>query len=157
MLFTRQWYDKLIICGLVLGLFLYVSYRPQFRLREQMPPEFGPDTTLDSRARSAELRIAQRYWTCAVQQIQWRYAYGSQLPQDPPSDYTITAAGVKPSASELDTRIHYWKKLHLVWTLPDAWEKTYTWTLDWIGDGMEAVSNWLQEHVAKPFNAFWRN
>jgi hypothetical protein len=154
MLFTRQWYDKLIVCAFALGLFLYASYRPQFRLREQMPPEFVADTpSSHDQKQGAEQRIAQEYWDCAVKEIQWRYTYGSLLPQDPPPEYTITTAGGDPGTGDRDTRIRYWKRLRLVWTLPSAWEKTYTWTLDWLPGWAKTPSRWLQEHAAKVFNA----
>jgi hypothetical protein len=154
MLFRRQWYDKLVICAFALGLFLYASYRPQFRLREQMPQEFAATTSSShDQKEGSEQRIAQEYWNCAVKEIQWRYTYGSQLPQDPPPEYTITSAGVQPGTGDRDARIRYWKRLRLVWTLPSAWDKTYMWTLGWLPEWAKVPGRRLQERVTKVLNA----
>jgi hypothetical protein len=153
MLFTRQWYDKLIVCAFALGLFLYASYRPQFRLREQMPPEFVADTpSSHDQKQGAEQRIAREYWDCAVKEIQWRYAYGSALPEQPPPQFTIESASASVGAGNPAIREHYWQKLRAVWFLPSIWGQTYRWDFSWMRNPIKGAAEWVQGIGRRYFN-----
>jgi hypothetical protein len=143
MLFKKQKFDWIMVALFALGLFLYVSYQPRFRLSAAMPADFvdtplaGPSQKLDP-----EAKIASAYWSCLANNIQWQYGYGHTLPSDPPPDFTaIHASGT--AAEDTATRIRYWHKAQHVWYLPTAWQKQYEWnfdwTTDWVQNGGEAL------------------
>jgi len=67
--------EKIVIPLVVLGLIGYMSYRPKFRLRVDMPPAFvDASSALSAAKRVPEEQIARAYWDCAVTEIQWKYS-----------------------------------------------------------------------------------
>lgn len=74
-------------------LFVYASTRPIMRLRADMPSRFrDASKTAGVAQRLAEQRLAEAYWNCALTFIQWKYSYGSPLPDDPPDEFRIKVA-----------------------------------------------------------------
>lgn len=74
-------------------LFVYASTRPIVRLRADMPPRFADvSKTAGVAQRKVEQRLAETYWNCALTFIQWKYSYGSPLPDHPPDEFRIRVA-----------------------------------------------------------------
>ena len=148
MLFKKQKSDWILVALFALGLFLYGSYQPRFRLNAVMPADFV-DTPLagPSQKPGPEAKIASAYWSCLANNIQWQYGYGHTLPSDPPPDFTaIHISGI--ASEDTTTRIHYWHKAQHVWSLPTAWQKQYEWNFNWptnwVQDGGEAMHRLLE-------------
>src|SRR4051794_11515037 len=98
MLFKKQRFDWLVVALCALGVFLYASYQPRFRLRPTMPAEFMDEPVVRVAATSAlEPKVAGAYWGCLVNIVQWQYGYGHTLPANPPADF---AAGIYGLAGE---------------------------------------------------------
>ena len=98
MLFKRQKFDWILVALLALGLFLYASYQPRFRLRPEMAADFIDEPLAQaSQKPSPEVKIARAYWSCLVEDIQWKYGYGRTLPVDPPPrSIAIERPGLAP-------------------------------------------------------------
>ena len=148
MLFKRQKFDWAVVALLALGLFLYASYQPRFRLRTEMPADFIDESLAQSSQKPGpEMKIARAYWSCLVNDIQWQYGYGHTLPADPPPAFTAVE---RPSLAPEDaaSRVRYWRRAQHVWYLPTAWRKDYewdfNWTTDWIQSGGEALHHVFQ-------------
>jgi hypothetical protein len=125
---------------LVGGFFAEASFSPIYRLRATMPPEFvDAPSSWPADKRAAEQRIAQAYWNCAVNQIQWRYGYGYRLPQDPPSDFVVTSLNLEDASADPLIRARYWLMLQKTWYVPDNWTKDYHWDTRWLTDWVDSV------------------
>lgn len=113
----------------------YFSVRPVTRLRAEPPKEFYDEyLMLDARRRPAEEILARAYWDCARLEIQGKYAYGRDLPEEPPADFGVDESALTRAGIQVDpnSRARYWARLRLVWLLPQAWEQSYGWHTDWI-------------------------
>jgi hypothetical protein len=146
-MFIRRKVDWLVVVVLVAGAFLYISYRPRFRLQTGMPPEFMDESFSDPpQKRGLEEKVARAYWGCLVNDIQWKYGYGHSLPQDPPSEFTFATQGVGDPENAA-TRVRYWRKAQQVWYLPSAWSKDYVWDFHWTIDWIQTCRDWLDNHL----------
>jgi hypothetical protein len=147
MLFTRWKFGRFAIPLLAVGVVLYMSYRPKFRLRFDMPPSFV-DTALPSASqKDVSEKIAKAYWDCAVTQIQWKYSR-AYLPPNPPPEFKVSA-DVTPTAGDPTERDRYWQKLQEVWYLPSSWTETHEWDLSWMGDPLNNLRARLQYYIEK--------
>jgi hypothetical protein len=151
MLFIKRSFDKLLVVLAVAVVFCLLSYRPRSHISAQMPPEFlDASTVASTRQRVAEERLAKAYWDCVVNNIQWKYSYGSRLPQDPPPEFILTRADFV-AGSEPSTRARYWRKLQQLWYMPNTWKKQYewdtTWTISWM-DQVKSVGSWLYSRLS---------
>ncbi|MFB3922064.1 MAG: hypothetical protein ACE145_10095 [Terriglobia bacterium] len=126
----------LVLLALVAGTFAYFSYRPAARLRP-VPPKTFLDTpkNWDVKRRAAEERVALAYWGVAIEKVQFKYPFGSVLPDDPPPEFLPSEkdSGIDRSPA---TRARYWKKIRETWDLPEAWDKSYQWSVQWFYDGL---------------------
>lgn len=115
-------------------LFIYLSTRSVMRLRSDPPLEFFDERNLDASQRATEDVLAQAYWESAVRYVQWKYAFGKNLPDQPPPEFKADETGLPAEALKSDpaARARYWQKLRQVWTLPQAWEASYTWDPGWV-------------------------
>jgi hypothetical protein len=139
--------EKIVIPLLAVGLLAYMSYRPKFRLRPDMPPAFADvSSSLPSQKRIPEQVIAKAYWECAVTEIQWKYSR-TYLPPSPPPDFTIASEAAGPNANDPDTRARYWLKLQEVWYLPNTWDKSYEWDLEWLKDPLVSLRARFQHYI----------
>jgi hypothetical protein len=143
MLFKKQKFDWMMVALLALGLFLYGSYQPRFRLSTAMPADFVDAPLARSPQKSdPETKIASAYWSCLANNIQWQYGYGHALPADPPPDFTALQAS-SAATEDNATRMRYWRRAQHVWSLPTVWQKDYEWnfnrTTDWVQSGGEAM------------------
>jgi len=117
----------------VAALYVYLSTTRTTELRPDPPAGFVETRPeWDLKRRQTEERLARAYWDCAARVLQWRYTFGSNLPEEPPPDFAIDAQkfpGV--GAAEPGSRARYWQKLRRVWLLPNAWKKSYRWNPKW--------------------------
>jgi hypothetical protein len=122
-----------MITTLVL-IFIVLSVNPIRQLLPDPPAEFfgqRPDWT--ARRRVTEERLARAYWEWAVRNLQAKYRFGVELPADPPVGFQVEGAAGAPSLNgDSEARIRYWGRLRRVWTLPQAWRKSYVWSTKWI-------------------------
>lgn len=143
MLYRRK-IDRLLIVIVPVGLFIYMSTRPHVRLRADMPPEFVDIQTSASRKqRAAEESLAREYWSLALTDIQWKYTYGSPLPDSPPEQFRVrvqTAQGSDPSGS---SQARYWRQLQKVWLQPSSWVTSRDWSTDWLTKPVLEGLNWI--------------
>jgi hypothetical protein len=154
MLYNRK-IDRLLIVVVPIGLFLYASTRPTMRLRADMPAQFtDASASASSRQRAAEADLARKYWALAISAVQWRYTYGSPLPDTPPDDFRLfgdVPAGSEPLSA---SRFRYWHRLQLVWLSPDAWKVTHAWSTQWLTDPLMRAGDWFdrsfKDFVANP-------
>lgn len=124
----KRKYDVPIIIALVLAGLVYASSRTEFHLRTDMPVEFFDASHLPPAKRAAERKVAQKYWNCAVNLVQWKYGYASRLPEDPPAEFSVSASDVGAAANDEALRRQYWSKLRTVWNVPTAWKTEYVWS-----------------------------
>ncbi len=143
-MFLRRKLDKLVIPVLAAGIFVYASYRPRFRLRAEMPPEYM-ELSSQHGSKVAQENLARAYWKCAVTEIQWKYGYGHRLPADPPTDFT-PALGGNRSTADSATRDRYWHRLQQAWYVPSNRTKAYEWDFSWLTGWITAAGDWLSEH-----------
>jgi len=141
--------EKIVIPLVVLGLIGYVSYRPKFRLRVDMPPAFvDASSALPAAKRVPEERIARAYWDCAVTEIQWKYSR-AYLPPHPPPEFTVASEDSVAIATGPGSQARYWDKLQEVWYLPGTWTESYEWDFGWLRDPLVSLrvrfSNYLDK------------
>jgi hypothetical protein len=143
-MFLRHHGDKLIYPLFVIGLVVFVSYRPTYRLRTEMPPFFGLAQTAADK-NSPQSKIAAAYWHSALTDVQWKYPHGHPLPTDPPVEFHADAKSLGPIATDSGVRSLYWRRLQQVWMAPEAWTQHYEWDWGWTNDPFTAISEWLHE------------
>lgn len=155
--------DRFLIVAVPVALFVYASTRPIARLRADVPPRFVDVPASASRKqRAEEERRAQAYWNCALSFVQWRYTYGSPLPDDPPEDFRVgaesavpteAAAGAAPAAghskdrSQDQARLRYWRRLRQVWTSPDCWSFSREWSTQWLTEPVMGAVRWIENYL----------
>jgi hypothetical protein len=116
----------------VLAVYLWTV--PVMQLQAQPPAEFIDESPNWSPARRGrEQDVARAYWQAAVDNLQEKYPFGSELPTDPPSEFDagkkyLPAGGAKALS---ETRDHYWQKLRKVWVQRGAWEESSQWDAQW--------------------------
>ncbi len=129
----------LVLLIIVGGVFTFLSYRPVARLRSDPPKSFiDTHKGWDAKRQAAEERVARAYWSVAIENVQLKYPFGSALPDDPPPDFSIADKDLPTGGFEKSpaTRARYWQKIRETWGLPQAWDKSYRWTLMWFYDGL---------------------
>jgi hypothetical protein len=141
--------DRLLILIVPVFIFIYFSTRATLVLQDEPPPEFlRMQSDWRPKRRVAEERMARAYWKRAVDEVQWRYTFGSNLPSDPPADFQISETGLS-QPEDPGARVRYWQRLRQVWPLPDAWRKSYRWSTAWLTNALASVGDWflrLWEH-----------
>ena len=151
-MFIKRKTDKFVIVLLAAGVFCFLSYRPRAHITAQMPVEFMDTSHLETKsARIAEERLASAYWSCVVNTIQWKYAYGHRLPPVPPPEFSI-AGDVLETASDVSARTRYWQRLLQVWNLPTIWTKQYEWDTGWTTawtDDIKSVGSWFYSRLPR--------
>ena len=149
MLYNRK-FDRALILIVPAALFVYMSARPHVRLRAEMPAEFvDVQTSADPARQDVEQKLAQQYWNCALALIQWKYTYGTPLPDIPPEEFRIKSTATPGSESAASVRLRYWNRLRKVWLLPSAWTTTRAWSTDWLTNslkhGLERVEDFFKD------------
>ena len=152
MLYNRK-FDRLIVLIAAVGFFVYFSTRPHLRLRANMPPEFVDlSPSMSPKKQKLEQQIAQQYWNCAQTSIQWKYTYGSALPDTPPEAFRITGGSSASAEAAAMKRVRYWHRLQKVWVMPSAWTMSHQWRMDWLLDPFRAVVDWLRNAASNAFS-----
>jgi hypothetical protein len=144
---VRRKYDIPVIAGLVLALIAFASFRSEFRLRSDMPIEFFDGKRVPREKRTSEEKIAKAYWTCAVEQVQWKYAYASRLPDDPPPEFRISSSEVGSIANDEFVRRRYWQQLRATWPVSAAWKAEWEWNFVAFRQSLRTGGDWWKELV----------
>jgi hypothetical protein len=147
-MFFRRNTDKLVIPLIFLAVLGFLSYRPKYHLRTEMPPRFFPEETASGKP-SLDQKIAWAYWESAQMNVQWKYGYGIPLPPDPPQEFQIQAKALGPGASDPTMRLLYWHRLRQVWGLPETWQKDYQFDLSWASNPVTTVFDWIRIHTTR--------
>jgi hypothetical protein len=118
-------------------VFVILSIRLATHLRADPPAEFfeaSPDSNGTEPA--TEERLTRAYWDSAVQYVQLKYAFGTNLPLEPVPEFKAERVGGRDgnSKDDPDTQRRYWRRLRRVWVLPQAWEQSYVWDTGWIDE-----------------------
>jgi hypothetical protein len=148
MLYNRN-VDRLLIVVVPVALFVFASTRPIERLRGDMPLNFvdSPPSALPKQ-RAAEERLARKYWFVTLTAVQWRYTYGSRLPDTPPQDFRVYGDSPSAPLPLPDSRLRYWHRLQQVWLFPESWTKSRQWSTQWVSDPVMHVGDWI-DHTLK--------
>ena len=142
MLFKRQRTDRILLGLIAVGVFLYASYQPRFRLRAEMPAEFV-DPSVNAAKKGGEATIAQAYWECLVDDIQWKYGYGHSLPGAVPVEFNLGMQAGNPSPEDAASRTRYWQRAQRFWYVRGVWVEEYEWSFDWTTEWIQTGGEWL--------------
>src|SRR5438093_7442337 len=145
-MFLGRHFTAITLLVLAGGIFTFESNKETFRLKPEMPREFV-DFSGASMQRAGEERIARAYWDCAMLRIQWKFAHGQHLPEEPPREFAVALPDSVGTTLDASSRIRYWRKLQSVWYMPTVWHKTYEWDFNWIMDWIEPTQAWLNNHL----------
>jgi hypothetical protein len=152
MLYNRK-LDRLLLLIVPAALIVYASTRPQLSLRVNMPPEFIDISQSASRSRrEAENQLAQQYWDCVLTTIQWKYTYGSLLPDAPPEGFRVEKSAVPGSESVASSRVRYWRQLRKVWVMPSSWTTSRNWSFNWLIDPLKRAADWVNNYFSNLFS-----
>ena len=90
------------------------------------------------------------YWERAVRDVQAKYKFGTNLPDEPSGEFKVEEKGLSGGSPKVDpaARARYWGKLHQVWVLPETWEKSFRWNIDWIRSALRSAYSKAKELVA---------
>jgi len=146
MLYNRR-IDRALLVLVPVALFVYESTRPMQRLKTEMPAEFA-ESSATGKQKAAQTQLAGEYWNVVLAEIQWRYTYGSPLPDTPPDGFRLlqrTAPGPEPLAA---SRFRYWHRLQQIWLKPESWETSREWSTQWLTEPIMQAGNWLDQSVA---------
>jgi len=147
-MFFRHSTDKLIYPLLVIAAFLFVSYRPRYHLRRDMPTGFYSQARTGQNP-ALEQRVAWAYWESAQMDVQFLYPHGHPLPAEPPSQFHVDTKVFGPEAADPATRKLYWQHLQQIWNTKDAWENGYEWDWSWFRDPLDTGGQWLRDQGRK--------
>ena len=150
-MFLRHALDKMIIGVVVLVILVVISYRPAYRLRNDMPSAFFKATATEAAKTSLDERIAWGYWESAVMDVQWRYSRVQPLPPEPPAEFHLNAEALGPVASDPATRLMYWKRLQQIWLEPSTWTQHYEWNWTWVHDPIDSAGSWIRHEADRLF------
>jgi hypothetical protein len=123
----RRKHDIAAIVVLVLALLAFASFRSEFRLVPDMPAGFFDAKRLPREQRAGEEKIAKAYWDCAVKQVQWKYGYAHRLPDEPPAEFSVSAAEAGQGGVDEKVRRYYWQKLRTTWNVSSVWKSQWEW------------------------------
>jgi hypothetical protein len=122
-------------------LLAYLFIRPVARLADGPPAGFiDTRPEWDAERNAAERRMALAYWERAKTALQWEYVFGSELPEQPPPEFSLEANQFPGMAKVVaESRLRYWRRLRKVWGSPGAWKTSYEWNTDWASKVMKVL------------------
>ncbi len=135
---------------------IYVVSRPPTptaRLRAEPPAGFFDERQdWSAKRRAREEQLARAYWERAVRDVQAKYKFGTNLPDEPPAEFRVEEKGLSGSSPKVDpiARARYWGKLRQFWVLPEAWEKSSGWNMDWIRSALQSAYSRAKQGIAGP-------
>jgi ElaB/YqjD/DUF883 family membrane-anchored ribosome-binding protein len=113
----------LIMVASVLGVSLS-STHPVMQLLANPPADFvDQNPTWNAKRRAHEEEVAQAYWQVAIDNLQEKYPFGSELPADPPTDFQVDSKYAPPGGPKAlaETRDYYWERLRTSWAQRQCW------------------------------------
>ena len=84
--------------------------------------------------------------------VQWKYTRNAKLPIDPPPEFRADIKALGAATSDPAVREFYWRRLQLVWNLPEAWKDDYGWDFGWVHDPVEGVAEWVRAISQRSFS-----
>lgn len=147
-MFFRHSTDKLIYPLLAVAALFFVSYRPRYHLRKEMPVAFYSEQSTGEK-QSTEKRVAWGYWESAQMDVQFQYPHGHPLPIEPPPQFHVDAQVFGANAAAPEARKRYWQRLQQIWDTPEAWERGYEWDWSWARDPIDSGAQWLRDEAHK--------
>ena len=86
---------------ILLGVFVFVSFRADFRLTDEMPAQFVSLDGVAPEQRANEESIARAYWNCArlVLTPKYNLAYNLPLPVEPPPEFNVSCENAGPQTA----------------------------------------------------------
>lgn len=117
------------------GLFLAVTVPPlgvmlstpppvRLHLQADAPADFADQSPYwNPKHRAREVEMARAYWQAAVASLQGKYAFGSELPADPPAGFQVDTQYAPPGGPKAlaESRAHYWGKFRASWGQRQFW------------------------------------
>jgi hypothetical protein len=127
---ARRW--PMAIAALVV-CFVLISLEPVHLLRDNPPEGFRSVLTpagIDGQ------RWSELYWERA-RLLQWKYSFGTRLPEQPEADFHISDEGTVPERVADQARRAYWNRLRSIWITPSPWKVSYSLGFGWIRQSIE--------------------
>lgn len=119
-----------VLLAWVIAAFIFLSVQPVMSLHSSPPLEFlQPDSDWGAERRAMEDKAARIYWRLAVEVIQHRHPFGTQLPERPLAEFELNQKEFPAwKARDFDSsRTHHWQHLRSLWGSPQVWNRTYVW------------------------------
>ena len=113
---------------------VYLSRRTVMRLQPEAPAEFiEQNANWSAKRRAREQEVAEAYWRIAVEGLQERYPFGSELPAEPPTEFQIDKKYVAMGGAKAfsETRARYWENLRISWVQRESWVERHEWNTQW--------------------------
>jgi hypothetical protein len=113
----------LIMVASLLGVSLSSTHHVM-QLLANPPADFADQNpTWNAKRRAHEEEVALAYWQEAVDNLQEKYPFGSELPPDPPADFQVDSKYAPPGGAKAlaETRDYYWERLRTSWTQRQCW------------------------------------
>jgi hypothetical protein len=98
--------------------------------------------TSGAKERARQYQLAQAYWMLAVNDLEHKYPYGTDLPAAPPPEFKVDQNGLKDDAA---TRRIYWDKIRELWSKPEDWKQVTT-----SSGGLSGTLDWLENKLTQP-------
>jgi len=122
-------------------ILLLLSFDLPMRLQTQAPQQFRAVAVGFENKPNPE--IADEYWNLTVSVVQWKYPYGSWLPQNPPSEFKLPVLSSAAKKGGEAARQQYWSKLRELWPRPEIWRRQLEFDVSWVGRAVHTVINFL--------------
>ncbi len=143
--YARRWP---LAAAVVFLIFVLLSLEPVYKLKENAPQEFKAVVIASG---IDQQRWSDRYWERA-RFLQWKYSYGTKLPDEPVADFHIEDETTLPVSLAEQTRLAYWNKLRQVWLAPTSWTVSYSLDFGWTRRTIEKAADAAIDFV----KGFWR-
>ncbi len=118
-----------------------LSFDLPFRLNHNPPQQYRVVQFAPGGTASAEL--ADEYWDLAVRVVQWKYPYGTALPQDPVPEFTLVAKTSGGNRAATAARQQYWNLLRQLWPRPEVWHRRLEFDVSWAGRAVRSGRDFL--------------
>jgi hypothetical protein len=96
--------------------------------------------------RARQLQLSHAYWMLAINDLEHKYPYQTELPATPPPEFRVDQNGLKDDAA---TRRLYWDEIRKLWSTPDAWQKVTVSS----GNGITSMFESLKDKLSQPMQS----